>query len=252
GAAAGAGLLCENPRRGGVQARRGAARGGAMARHELGAEADTVTNGCATALVEPWFDGRGPKGTILNILERYRHDLGRAVDGDMTEELHAFAGRQVLPLLFAGRLDVADLRTECVVEFVGTEGSGVQRSRHEFPEWVEVLKHRPVRIIVMRGGVMHVGGQPDRVANTRMLDEGEKIRDLELAAKRRAVALRDRFDAPLAVDVIDDDQAQGHVGSDHFPGRARRDQLALEPGDLHRAEEIGIGAVAWLAAFAIR
>src|SRR5262245_1615667 len=105
----------------------------------------------------------------------------------MAEELHALAGRQVLSLLLAGRLDVADLWTKRVVEIVGTKGSGVQRARHEFPERIEVLKHRAVRIIVMRGGVVHVSGQPDRIANAGVLDEGEKVRDLELAAERRAV-----------------------------------------------------------------
>src|SRR5262245_2669362 len=85
-----------------------------------------------------------------------------------------------------------------------------------------------------------------------MLDEGKKIRDLELAAERRAVALRDSLNTPLAVAVVDDNQTQRHVDGDHLPGGARRHQLALEPGNLHRAEEIGGGAVAWLAAFAIR
>ena len=54
----------------------------------------------------------------------------------------------------------------------------------------------------MRRGVMHVGGEPDRVADAGVLDEGEQVGDLELAAARRPVdALRDRLDAPFAVEV---------------------------------------------------
>src|SRR5947209_899240 len=78
-----------------------------------------------TALIESRRDGRGPQRAILDVLERHGHDLGCPVDGDMTEELHAFAGWQVLSLLLAGRLDVADLRTERVVEVIGTERAGV-------------------------------------------------------------------------------------------------------------------------------
>src|SRR5882757_8657349 len=103
----------------------------------------------------------------------------------------------------------------------------------------------------MRRGVVHVSGQPHRVADGRVLDEGQKVGDLELAAEWRAITLRDGLDAPLAIAVIDNDQAERHVGGDHLPGRARSHQLALEPGNLRGPEEISLGAVAWLAAFAV-
>ena len=35
----------------------------------------------------------------------------------------------------------------------------------------------------MRGGVMHVGGDPDRVADAGMLDERQQLGDLELAPR---------------------------------------------------------------------
>src|SRR5262249_48819988 len=47
--------------------------------------------------IEPWLDPGGPERAILDVLECHGHDVGCAVDGDMTEELHALAGRQVLP-----------------------------------------------------------------------------------------------------------------------------------------------------------
>ena len=93
----------------------------------------------------------------------------------------------------------------------------------------------------MRGGVVHVGGEPHRVAHARALDEDEDIGDLELAAARRPVALGDRLDAPFAVDVVDDDQADRHVGGDHLPGRLRAQQFALEPGDLRGPRKYAAG-----------
>ena len=98
----------------------------------------------------------------------------------------------------------------------------MQRPGDEFPERLEVLEHRPVRIVVVRGRVVHVGGQPHRVADAGVLDEAQQVGDLELAAARRPVALGDGLDAPLAVAVVDDDQADRHVGGDHLPGRAAK------------------------------
>src|SRR5258705_5727546 len=131
------------------------------------------------ASIGPWLDPGGPERAILDVLERHGHDLGCAVDGDMTEELHAFTGCQVWSLLLAGRLDVAQLRPKRVIEVVGPERAGVQRAGHELPERIEILEHRAVWIIVMRRRVVHVGGQPHRVADGRVLDERQNIGDLE-------------------------------------------------------------------------
>jgi len=49
----------------------------------------------------------------------------------------------------------------------------------------------------MRRSIVHISGQPHRVADGCVLDERQNIRDLELAAERWAVALRDGFDAHL-------------------------------------------------------
>ena len=76
----------------------------------------------------------------------------------------------------------------------------------------------------------------------------ENIRDLQLAAARRpGIALRYRLHAPLAIDVIDDQEADRHVGGNHLPCRARLSEFALEPGDLFGAEEIRLRAIIGLA-----
>ena len=62
----------------------------------------------------------------------------------------------------------------------------------------------------MRGGVMHVGGEPDHVADAGALDERQQIGDLVLAPLRRAVAERDGILA---------DQPDRQIGRDHLPGR---------------------------------
>src|SRR5262249_53072340 len=194
------------------------------------AEAPAASPGSA----EAGFQLRRPQGTVVRVLERHRHDLGGAVDRHLAEELQALAGGQVLALLLGWGLDVHQLRPERVVELVRPKRAGVQRAGHELPERLEILKHRLAGVVIMRGRVVHVGREPHGVADAGALDEGQDVGDLELAAARRTVALGHRLDAPFAVAVIDDDQAERHVGGDHLPGRLRVHQLALEPGDLLR------------------
>ena len=75
-------------------------------------------------------------------------------------------------------------------------------------------------IVIVRRRIMHVGGDPHRVAHARVLDEGQHIGDLELAAERRAVALRHGVRA---------DDRDRQIGGDHLPGSVRCRELALEP-----------------------
>ncbi len=193
-----------------------------------------------------------PQRVVGDIAQGHRHHLGGAVDGDVAEELQPIAGRQVLPLRLGRRFDVDLLRAERLVERVRAKRAGMDRPRHEFPEWLEVLERRLVRIVIVRGGVVHVGGEPYGVAHAGMLDEREEIGDLELAPARGAVvALCDRLDAPLPISVVDHHQADRHVGGDHLPGRPRVHQLALEPGHLRGPEEIGGRPVLLLHALGI-
>ena len=148
--------------------------------------------------------------------------------------LEGHAGEVVGLALAAAHLEHR-ARTEGVVEPARRPGAGMDRAGDEFPERVEILEHRAVRIVVVRRGVVHVGGDPDRVDDAGMLHEREQLRDLELAAAGRAVALRDRIVA---------EHAERQIGGDHLPGRARAQQLALEPRQLRRAEQMGVGAVA--------
>src|SRR6478736_5600215 len=48
----------------------------------------------------------------------------------------------------------------------GGPGPGMQRAGDEFPERLEILEGGAIRIVMMRGGVVHVGGQPERVPDT--------------------------------------------------------------------------------------
>ena len=103
----------------------------------------------------------------------------------------------------------------------------MQRAGDELPERLEILEYRAVRIVVMRGRVMHVGGQPHRVADAGALHERQQVGDLVLAPLRRAVAERD---AVLA------EEADRHVGGDHLPGGIGGHQFALQPRQLRRPE----------------
>src|SRR5262245_44489635 len=113
----------------------------------------------------------------------------------MAEELQPEAGRQVVALSAAASLLENGARTEGVVERLRPPGAGMEGAGNEFPERLEVLEHGRVGIVIMCGGVVHVGGDPDRIADAGMLDEGEEIGDLDLAPARAAVALRDRVAA---------------------------------------------------------
>src|SRR5262249_26132162 len=93
---------------------------------------------------------------------------------------------------------------------------------------------------------------PHGVAYARVLDKREYVGNFELAAECWTVALRDGFDAPFAVAIVDDDQTNRHVGGDDLPGRARVNELALEPRDLRRTEEIGVRTVHTLVALTVR
>ena len=73
----------------------------------------------------------------------------------------------------------------------------------------------------MRGGVVHVGGEPNGIAHASMFDERQQVGDLQFAAERRTVvALGHGFDARVLDRVVDHQQADRHVGGDDLPGRA--------------------------------
>jgi hypothetical protein len=75
---------------------------------------------------------------------------------------------------------------------------------------------------------MHVGGNPDRIANPGMLDEDQEVRNLAFASARGAIALRNRIAAH---------HAKRQIGGDDFPGRLRIHELAFEPGHLRRPQD---------------
>jgi hypothetical protein len=68
---------------------------------------------------------------------------------------------------------------------------------------------------------MHVGREPHRIANAGILNEREQVRNLQLAAARGPiVALGDGLDAPLPLEIIGHQQADGLVCRNHLPGGA--------------------------------
>ncbi len=145
--------------------------------------------------------------------------LAVRVDVDLAEELVAAARRCVRS---RRRLLEHELRPERVVEEIRAEAAGVQRAGDEFPERIEVLELRAIRIVVMRRAVVHVGSQPDDVADLLALDEAQDVGELELASQHRPVAVRRAFPAraALCIRAVADLQAERHVGRDDLPRRA--------------------------------
>src|SRR5499427_11136785 len=113
----------------------------------------------------------------------------------MAEELQPEAGSQVVALCAAASLLKHRAWTERVIERLRPPGACMEGAGNEFPERLEVLEHGLVGIVVVRGGIVHVGGDPNRIADAGMLDEGEEIGDFDFAPARGAVALRDRVAA---------------------------------------------------------
>src|SRR5262249_19437452 len=128
---------------------------------------------------------------------------------DATKELQTEARREIVSLLHAALL-IHRLRAECVIELSGRPGACMERARDELPERLEVLEDRAARIVIMRRPIVHVGGQPHRVANTIGFDERQEIGDLMLAPLRRSIAERYGVRA---------DNTDRQIGSDHLPCR---------------------------------
>src|SRR5262245_64860105 len=94
----------------------------------------------------------------------------------------------------------------------------MDRTGDEFPERLELLEHRRIGIVIVSGGVVHVGGQPDGVTDARMLDEGEKVADLDFPPARWAVSLSHRIGAHDADRQVggDKDRKSTRLNSSHL------------------------------------
>ena len=181
-----------------------------------------------------WFDVDRPQIGVVDIFQGHGHDTSLPVDIDAAEELQSKTGRKVFALLRAATLLEHRLRPKRIVELAGAPCPRMQRARGEFPERLKILEDGAARIVMMRGGIVHVRCQPNHIANPGALDERQQIGDLVLAPLRRVVAERDRVFA---------DQPNRQVGGDHLPGRVRCGKLAFQPGQLRRAENAAVAAV---------
>src|SRR6202035_5126361 len=103
------------------------------------------------------------------------HDAGFAVDIDAAEELKAETWREIFALLRAASPLEHRRWSKRVVELARPPCPRMQRAGDEFPERLEIGKYRAVRIVIMRGRIMHVGGQPHGVRNPGALDERQQI-----------------------------------------------------------------------------
>src|SRR4029450_11561187 len=134
----------------------------------------------ARPFLHPRLDLGRPELAVGDILERDGHDLARPVDRHMAEELQPEAGRQVGALSAAECRLENPARTEGVVERLRPTSAGMEGAGNEFPERLEVLEHGRVGVVIMRGGVVHVGGDPYRIAYSGTLYSGRARADTHL------------------------------------------------------------------------
>ena len=101
----------------------------------------------------------------------------------------------------------------------------------------------------MGGGVVHIGRQPDHVADAPAPDEAQQFGQLQFPAQGGTVIA---VGAVLeGVRAIGHDQADGHVRGDDFPGGRGAGQSLLEPSQLFRSQirrlralvSLGVGGV---------
>src|SRR6185312_13779335 len=86
------------------------------------------------------------------IVQRRGERARLCADAQHPEELEAVGGRTVR---FHARRDAEELqlRPERRVELVRTERAGVERTRDELPERIELGERRPRRVVLVRGAV---------------------------------------------------------------------------------------------------
>ena len=89
-----------------------------------------------------------------------------------------------------------------------------------------------LRIELMRRGVVDIGGEPHRVLDATRLHRREQLRDLALAATRRArIAIREAF----VVRTVVDQQRDRLIARDDLPARLRRGERLDQPRHLRLA-----------------
>src|SRR5215813_404706 len=145
---------------------------------------------------------------VVNVLESYGHDLRLSLNGHMPEKLQPLtwwkAGCNALSRWWS--FLKYDFRSKRPIQNGWSQRSSVNWARYEFPERLEILKCRSVGIEIVCGGIVHVGRDPQCVADIGALNEGEYVGDLEFAPPWcTIVAVRYRLKAPPTGSIIDDD-----------------------------------------------
>src|SRR5438034_9133675 len=122
----------------------------------------------------------------IDVVELHGQRPRAMIDPTAAEELKRLAWR---PVRLQARRNAQEfhLGTKGPIHLVRAEGAGVQRPRHELPEWIELGEARARRTVVMGRTVVAVRRQPHHVADVTVADELQHPRDLELPAERRTV-----------------------------------------------------------------
>ena len=100
------------------------------------------------------------------------HRFGLAINVDGAEELEAVLRGAIALHAFWNAREFY-LWAERIVHLSGAKSSGVERACDEFPEGIEVRELGLRRIVVMCRTIMHIGGEPDYIADFVLFDEAE-------------------------------------------------------------------------------
>src|SRR5262245_40342987 len=108
----------------------------------------------------------------IEVLQCNRHHPAPAVDVHLPVELQTGERREIRR---RWKLLEYHLGAEGIVERIGTKAAGVERARDKFPERVEFLVLRLLRIIIVSRAIMHVSSEPDDVVDSLTFDIGKDI-----------------------------------------------------------------------------
>src|SRR6266849_11055898 len=136
--------------------------------------------------------GRASGRGSISTDQRFWLSTSLAVDLDAAEELQSETRGEIFALLRAAAFLKHRLRTERIIQLAGTPCPRMKRTGDEFPERLELLKHRAVRIVMVRGCVVHVRRQPHGISHAGAFHERQQIGNFVLAPLRWSVAKRNR------------------------------------------------------------
>ena len=119
----------------------------------------------------------------------------------------------------------------------------MQGTGDEFPKREETVGNCcAFRVVVMGGGIVHIGREPNGIGDLSLFHESEQIGHFKLAAKGCSwIGIRDSFEKVFAFHRIADADGQRHIAAEDFPSGSARAERMFQPSQLFGTEDCRLG-----------